>query len=75
MVRRHVADSGNILHYGPAVSTVSGNYVAAKRRGVVGGVDYGFTGQVRFVQADALKHQLRNGDVVLLNNLGALFSK
>lgn len=32
------------------LQTVSGNYVAAKRKGVVGGVDYQLTGVVRFVQ-------------------------
>lgn len=29
---------------------MSGNYVAAKRKGVVGGLDYQLTGMVRFVQ-------------------------
>ncbi len=46
MVRRHTRGLDR-LHYGPALQTVSGNYVAAKRKGVVDGVDYGFTGAVR----------------------------
>lgn len=46
MVRRHNRGSDR-FHYGPALQTVSGNYVAAKRRGVVDGIDYGFTGTVR----------------------------
>lgn len=33
--------------HGSAVRVISGNYVAAKRRGVVGGVDYGETGEAR----------------------------
>ena len=46
MVRRHTRGTDR-MHYGPALHTVSGNYVAAKRKGVVDGVDYGFTGAVR----------------------------
>ena len=34
------------MHYGPALQTVSGNYVAGKRKGVIGGVDFGSTGLV-----------------------------
>jgi amino-acid N-acetyltransferase len=49
---------------------VSGNYVAAKRRGVVDGVDFGYTGEVRFVVRDAVKRQLENDNIVLLSNLG-----
>ena len=45
MVRRHSRGSDQV-HYGPALQTVSGNYVAAKRKGVVNGVDFGFTGVV-----------------------------
>ena len=55
MVRRHSrgssptpSDSGR--RYGPALQTVAANYVAAKRKGVVNGVDYQLTGVVRFVQ-------------------------
>ena len=45
MVRRHTRGLDR-MHYGPALQTVSGNYVAAKRKGVVDGIDYGFTGAV-----------------------------
>jgi len=34
------------MHYGPALQTVTGNYVAGKRKGVIGGVDFGSTGTV-----------------------------
>lgn len=44
MVRRHMNGKG--MRFGPQVQTVSGNYVAAKRKGVVGGVDLGCTGMV-----------------------------
>ena len=32
------------MHYGPAVQTVSGNWVAGMHKGVIGGVDFGSTG-------------------------------
>ena len=71
MVRRHArGGEGPQQHYGPALQTVSGNYLAAKRKGVVAGVDYQLTGVVRFVQADAVRRQLSAGCVVLLSNLG-----
>lgn len=46
MIRRH-ARSSEQMHYGPALQTVSGNWVAGKRKGVIGGVDFGSTGNVR----------------------------
>ena len=54
----------------PRVTTASGNYVAAKRKGVVDGIDYQHTGSVRFVQSEAVTRQLDHGNVVLLSNLG-----
>lgn len=44
--RRHSKGEGE-MHFGPALNVVSGNYVAAKRRGIHDGVDFGFTGEVR----------------------------
>lgn len=43
--RRHSKGDGE-MHFGPALNVVSGNYVAAKRRGIHDGVDFGFTGEV-----------------------------
>ena len=54
----------------PRWQVISGNYVTAKRRGVVGGVDLQFMGQVRFVQAEAINQQLQTGAIVLLTNIG-----
>ena len=45
MVRRH-ARSSDQVHFGPALSTVTGNWVAAKHKGVIDGVDFGCTGMV-----------------------------
>ncbi len=46
MIRRHAKGDGEI-HYEPALRVISGNFVTAKRRGVVDGVDFGYTGEVR----------------------------
>lgn len=73
MMRRHersTGSGGSSRQQAPSVTTVSGNYVAAKRKGVVGGIDYQHTGSVRYVQAEAVKHQLNHGNIVLLSNLG-----
>ena len=45
MIRRHTKGDGEI-HFHPALRVVSGNYTTAKRRGVVEGIDFGFTGEV-----------------------------
>lgn len=70
MVRRHKKGLDNKEHHGPQVQTVSGNYVAGKRKGVVDGVDLGFTGVVRYVETAAINRQLAAGYLVLLSNLG-----
>ena len=44
MVRRHSRGGDGEYHYGPSLTVISGNYVTGKRRGVVDGVDFGFTG-------------------------------
>ncbi|KAF8060080.1 NAGS2 [Scenedesmus sp. PABB004] len=67
--RRH-AKGETEMHFGPALNVVSGNYVAAKRRGILDGVDFGYTGEVRFVARDAIRRQLDNDNIVLLSNLG-----
>jgi hypothetical protein len=43
MIRRHTKGDGEI-HFEPALRVISGNYITAKRRGVVDGVDFGYTG-------------------------------
>lgn len=40
MVRRHARGEGQ-MHFAPTVQIVTGNYVTAKRRGIVNGVDFG----------------------------------
>ncbi|KAK9821240.1 hypothetical protein WJX81_007316 [Elliptochloris bilobata] len=70
VVRRHARGAeGEDLHYGPAVRVASGNWVTGRRRGVVDGIDFGATGSVRFMQAEAIEQQLDMGSVVLLSSL------
>mmetsp|Transcript_6879 Transcript_6879/g.25374 ORF Transcript_6879/g.25374 Transcript_6879/m.25374 type:complete len:617 (-) Transcript_6879:577-2427(-) len=56
------------------VRTVSGNFLACKRKGVVQGVDLQCTGEVRWVDLHAINSQLALGNVVVVNNLGFGFS-
>jgi amino-acid N-acetyltransferase len=47
-----------------------GNFVVARPRGVVDGVDMQFTGEVRRVQAEAIRQRLDVGELVLVSPLG-----
>lgn len=58
------------MHQAVSVRTTFGNFVAAKRMGVVDGVDVGETGEVRYVDAQAISEQLSLNNVVILSNLG-----
>ncbi|HEX5092297.1 MAG TPA: amino-acid N-acetyltransferase, partial [Burkholderiales bacterium] len=55
---------------GAEIRVASGNYIAAQPIGVLEGVDYQFTGQVRKVDAVAITRHLEGGDVVLVPNIG-----
>lgn len=69
MVRRHARGEGK-FQFAPAVHVITGNYVSAKRRGIVNGLDFGFMGQVRSIQSQAIKQQLDSGNIILLTNIG-----
>lgn len=69
VVRRHTRDA-NQFRFAPPVGVVGGNYTTAKRRGVVGGVDFGFTGEVRFIQGSSIEEQLKAGNIVVLSSIG-----
>lgn len=55
---------------GSDINVVSGNFVTAKPIGVLGGVDFQHTGEVRKVADDDIIKQLALGNVVLLSPLG-----
>ncbi|MFT5133644.1 MAG: amino-acid N-acetyltransferase [Gammaproteobacteria bacterium] len=48
----------------------SGNYVMAKPRGIVDGVDYQFTGEVRNIDVKAIQSKLDSDEIVLVPPLG-----
>ncbi|OZI25024.1 N-acetylglutamate synthase [Bordetella genomosp. 7] len=52
------------------IRVISGNFVTARPTGVVDGIDYMHTGQVRKIDVDALKFAIEKGSVVLLSPLG-----
>jgi len=55
---------------GAQIRVASGNFIAAKPVGVVGGIDYQFTGTVRKVDAVAIARRLDAGEVVLVPHIG-----
>ena len=52
------------------VHVSSGNFVAANPYGIVDGVDYGYAGEVRKINAQRVNELLDSGDVVLIGCLG-----
>jgi amino-acid N-acetyltransferase len=52
------------------IRVISGNFVTARPAGVFDGVDYLHTGQVRKIDADALRFAMEKGSIVLLSPLG-----
>ncbi len=55
---------------GVRLSVTGGNHVIAKPLGVRGGVDYLHTGEVRRIDAAAIRSHLNSGQIVLLSPLG-----
>ena len=52
------------------IRVVSGNFITARPMGVIDGIDYRHTGQVRKVDADALNFLITHGSIALLSPLG-----
>jgi amino-acid N-acetyltransferase len=55
---------------GSAINIISGNFVIAKPLGIINGIDYQHTGEVRNIDAKSIKHSLNEGGVVLLSPIG-----
>jgi amino-acid N-acetyltransferase len=52
------------------IRVAGGNFVTARPRGIVDGVDMQYTGEVRRIHADAIRRRLDGGELVLLSPLG-----
>lgn len=55
---------------GARVRVASGNLVTARPLGVIDGIDYGHTGEVRRVDIEAIVHRLDAGAIVLVPPIG-----
>jgi len=56
--------------HGADIRVLSGNFVMAKPLGVIDGVDFANTGEVRKIDGSAIERVLQNNAMVLLNCLG-----
>lgn len=56
--------------HGADIRTSRGNYITARPLGVIDGIDYGLTGVVRKVNANAIQQHLDEHSIVLISNLG-----
>ncbi|KAK6125353.1 hypothetical protein DH2020_040906 [Rehmannia glutinosa] len=64
-IRRH----GDNDRWYDGVSVATGNFLAAKRRGVVEGIDYASTGEVKKIDVSRIRERLDRDCIVLLSNL------
>ncbi|OGA50361.1 MAG: amino-acid N-acetyltransferase [Betaproteobacteria bacterium RIFCSPLOWO2_12_FULL_62_13] len=55
---------------GAGIRVASGNFITARPIGVVDGIDFMHTGEVRKVDAMAIQRRLQDGELVLLSPLG-----
>ena len=55
---------------GSRIRTVRGNYIIARPIGINNGVDYAYTGEVRRIDAKAIRAQLELDNLVLISCLG-----
>lgn len=56
--------------HGACLRIASGNLITAKPVGILDGVDFQFTGEVRRVDCEGIRKQLNDGSIVLLPPLG-----
>lgn len=52
---------------GAALRVISGNFVTARPYGIRDGIDFGFTGDIRKVDTEAIQQQLELNNIVLLS--------
>jgi len=52
------------------ICTASGNFIVARPLGIRDGIDYGYTGEVRRIEAAAINRRLDEGCIVLIGPIG-----
>lgn len=60
----------NTAMHGARIRVISGNFVTAKPKGVIDGIDFQHTGEVRRIDRQAIDQQLDQGNIVLLSSCG-----
>lgn len=53
------------------ISVVSGNFYSAQPVGIIDGDDFGYSGKVRRIDAEAIQKRLGQGDIIILPNVGS----
>ena len=56
--------------HGAQIKAIGGNFITAKPIGILDGVDYQHTGEVRGIDAESIQQQLELGGLVLLSPIG-----
>ena len=56
--------------HGAQIKAIGGNFITAKPIGILDGVDYQHTGEVRGIDAESIKQQLQLGGLVLISPIG-----
>lgn len=60
----------NMASADSTISIASGNFIVAKPLGIIDGVDYQFTGEVRRVDGKTISKTLDSGQIILVSPLG-----
>ena len=55
---------------GSRINIVSGNFTIAKPKGIIDGVDFQHTGEIRRIDTDSILNALNTGDVILMSPVG-----
>ena len=55
---------------GSRINIVSGNFTIAKPKGIIDGVDFQHTGEIRRIDTDSVYNALNAGDVILMSPVG-----
>ena len=55
---------------GSQINIISGNFVIAKPKGIIDGIDYLHTGDIRKIDSHSILRSLNAGDVILLSPVG-----